>query len=155
VHDDIAGTDRFASLRQLLSDPSDVSGDRAGLERGAHLALAELASLRVGQRGAEILRLVDDVGIGHSRELVAHLDGDVFKRAVDDGRSHRINAGRRLGFRRDRGMNRHCRAPSVMMILPVESTRAVAPGGTSVVLSVCRMTAGPEKISSSESSPRR
>ena len=31
------------------------------------------------------------------------------------------------------------------MILPVQSTRAVAPGGTSVVLSVCRMTAGPGK----------
>ena len=102
VHDDVAGADRLATSRKFLSDPADITGDGAGLERGAHLALAKLASVRVSQRGAEILGLADNARVGHAHEFVAHLDRNIFERAVDNRGRHRIDAGCGLGVRSDR-----------------------------------------------------
>src|SRR5580692_6486166 len=155
VHDDVAWADRFAAPLELFSDASDISGNWTRLERRTHLALAKLASLSVRQRGAKILGLPDDAGIGHTHQLVTHLDRNVFKRAENDRSRHRIDASRTLRLGGHRRMNSHCSPPSLMTIFPVQSTRAVAPGGTSVVLSVCRMTAGPGKVSSTGSSLRR
>ena len=98
VHDDVAWADRSRrACCKFLSDPSDIAGDWAGLERGAHLALAKLASVRVSQRGAEILGLADNARVGHAHEFVAHLDRNVFERAVDNRGRHRIDAGCGLG----------------------------------------------------------
>ena len=105
------------------------------------LAFAELAALGIGQRGAEILRLADDRGIAHPHELVAHLDGDVLQRALDDRGGDRVDA--RLGD----GVAVACllivASPSVMMRLPAASATSGQPGGTTVVVSVCRTIAGP------------
>ena len=155
VHDDVAGADRLAAFRERLADAADIAGDRAGLERRAHLAFAELATLSVGQRGAEILGFADDAGIAHPHQLVSHLDRDALQRAVNDGGGDRVHASRGLTLRGGDGMGGHCTAPKAMTMLPVQSTRAVAPGGTSVVLSVCRMMAGPLKGSSAGSAARR
>ena len=46
---------RFASLRQLTSDPSDVA--RIGLEAKCSSCTRKLAPLQVGQREAEIFGL--------------------------------------------------------------------------------------------------
>src|SRR3984885_15206241 len=96
VHDHVAGTKLVAALFEALADAADVSGDGTGLQRRAHLAFAELAPLRVRERRAEILRLADDARIAHAHELVAHLDGDAFKRALDHRAGDRVDPRIRL-----------------------------------------------------------
>ena len=102
VHDDVARGDCLATPFEFFSNPADVSRDRTGLERGAHLALAKLASVRVSQCGAKILGLADNARVGHAHEFVAHLDRNIFERAVDNRCCHRIDAGCSLSVRSDR-----------------------------------------------------
>src|SRR4029078_6155436 len=64
--------------------------------RRAHLAFAQLPTLGVGERRAEILGFADDARIAHAHELVAHLDRDVFQGALDDGAGDRIDTRCRL-----------------------------------------------------------
>ena len=152
VHDDVAGADGFAARGERPLDAADIAGDRARLQRRAHLAFAELVAVGVRQRGAEILGFADDARIAHAHELVAHLDRDVFERALDDGGGDRIDA---VGRRRPDGCGRvHAAPPSVMMRLPERSTTARARGGTTVVLSFCSTMAGPSNASPTGSSGR-
>ena len=96
VHDHVAGAEYVAARLEALADAADIAGDRPGLQRRRHLALAQLPSLGVGQRRAEILGFADDARIAHAHELVAHLDRDVLQRPLDDGAGDRIDARRRL-----------------------------------------------------------
>ena len=54
--------------------------------------IRKLAAFGVGQRRAEILELADDAGIAHAHQLVAHLDGDVLERALDDRAGDGVDA---------------------------------------------------------------
>jgi hypothetical protein len=117
VHEHVAGFHPVAALFQFAQNAGDVAGDRAGLERRAHRAFAKLAAGRVGQRGAEILAFADDARIAHAHELVAHLDGDVFKRPVDDRCEERINACLHLSIPLQAWLSR------VMRTLPCRSAQ--------------------------------
>ena len=92
VHDDVAGRGSSRRAPRAAEDAAHVAGDRPRLQRRALRAFAELPALGVGERGAEILGLADDAGVAHPHQLVAHLDGDVLERAVDDRGGDRIDA---------------------------------------------------------------
>src|SRR5271167_2205758 len=142
-----------SALGQNLQDAPDIAGYRPRLQRRAHLAFAELPPLCIRERSAKILGFANDAGIAHPHQLVAHLDRDVLQRPLNDGGGDRIDAGRRrVGLRERRG-DVHA-ASNAIKILPDGSTIAVAPGGTTVVLSFCRMMAGPEKRSATGNSLR-
>jgi hypothetical protein len=144
VHDHVARPDCIAAGSQLLQDAADITGDRAGLQRRAHLAFAELAPLGIGECRAEILGFADDAGIAHPHQLVAHLDRDVFQRAVDYGGCDRIDPrGGHLIGGHSKGGAVHAVSPARSTRLPDGSTLAPHPGGTTVVLSDCRTIAGP------------
>src|SRR6185437_4983102 len=151
-----AGTQHVAACRDLLADPAHVARDRARLQRRAHLAFAQLPTLGVGERRAEILGFADDARIAHAHELVAHLDGDVFQRALDDGAGDRIDPRRRL-LPAVGAVNFVHRASlaTLRMRLPAASLVAVQPGGMTVVESFCSTMAGPAKVSPTGSRWRR
>ena len=152
VHDHVAGADLLAAQREIFPDAADIAGDRAGLQRRRLLRLGQLVVVGVDQRGAEILRFPDDRGIGHAHELVAHLDGDVLQRALQDAGGHRVDPRGRPGrFRLDV----HVAPPTLMIRLPLASAVTVQSGGTTVVESVCRTIAGPANVSPTGSRSRR
>ena len=144
VHDDVAGAEHVAAGRKPLADAADIAGDRTGLQWRRHLAFAQLPPFGVGQGGAEILRLADDARIAHAHKLVAHFDGDVLQRALDDGAGDRIDSRRRL--RAAVGQARLVHRPPLQtfrMRLPAASLMALQPGGMTVVESFCSTMAGP------------
>src|SRR5262249_34897070 len=93
--------------------------------------LAELASLLVADDAAEVLRLADDRRVGHARELVAHLDGDRVERAGDHPGGDRVDPCG-AGYA-------HC----VSTRMPSGSARASQQGGSTIVVSRWKTTAGP------------
>src|SRR5436853_387693 len=92
VDDHVALVELLAALGEELEDAPHIAGDRTQLERGGEGRLAKLASLRVEQGAAEVLRLSDDAGVGHPGQLVAHLDGDALESAGDNTGADRVNA---------------------------------------------------------------
>ena len=136
VHDDIARLDRLAALLEHLEHATDIAGDGSRLKWRALLGLGQLSAIRVNQCSAEILGFADDRGVAHAHELVAHLDGDVFEGALDDLCGDRVNAALRRVFAHDT-------APAVRIRLPWGSAVNDQFGGTTVVVSSCRMIAGP------------
>src|SRR5271169_294685 len=148
VHDHIAGTQHVAAGCEPSADAADVTGDGARLQRRAHLAFAQLPSLGIRQRRAEILGFADDARIAHAHELVAHLDRDVLQRSLDDGAGDRIDARRRLLPAVGAVYVVHRASPATLrMRLPAASLVAVQPGGMTVVESFCSTMAGPAKVS--------
>jgi hypothetical protein len=148
VHDHVAGTEYLAPRLESLADAADIAGDRTRLQRRAHLALAQLPPLGVGQRRAEILGFADDARIAHAHELVAHLDRDVLQRPLNDCAGDRIDARRRLLPAVGAVNIVHRASPATLrMRLPAASLVAVQPGGMTVVESFCSTMAGPEKVS--------
>ena len=154
VHEDVARLDRLAAFGKQTAEAADVAGDRARLQRRALLGLGQLAVLHIDERSAEILRFADDAGIGHAHELVAHLDRNVLQRTLNDARGDRIDfliAG--IGaFDRARI---HAAPRAFMIKFPLPSATIVHPGGTTVVLSVCKIIAGPSTRLPTGSSSRR
>ena len=108
VHEYVAGLDGFTSLGKLPTHSSYVTRDRTRLQRSALLGLGQLAVLNVDQRRSEVLRLTNDARIGHPHEFVAHLDGDVFQRALDDARGNRIDEFDRASGRQGARSFRTC-----------------------------------------------
>ena len=92
VDDHVALVELLAALGEELEDAPHIAGDRTQLERGGEGRLAKLASLRVEQGAAEVLRLSDDAGVGHPGQLVAHLDGDALESAGDNTGADRVKA---------------------------------------------------------------
>ena len=154
VHEDVARLDRLAAFGKQTAEAADVAGDRARLQRRALLGLGQLAVLHIDERSAEILRFADDAGIGHAHELVAHLDRNVLQRALNDTRSDRIDflIGGIGAFDRARS---HAAPRAFMIKFPLPSATIVHPGGTTVVLSVCKIIAGPSTRLPTGSSSRR
>ena len=143
VDDDVAGLPLEPELGEAAVDAGDVARDRPRLERRRLRRLAQLPALVVAEHAAEVLRLADDRRVGHAGQLVAHLDRDRVERAVDHGRGDRVDsrangAHRRTTLRQDQvsGARRPAR---------------VQPGGTTVVVSRWKTTAGPSIGSSSGS----
>src|SRR4029077_20482435 len=142
------GTEYLAPRLESLADATHIAGDRPRLQRRSHLALAQLPSLTVSQRRAEILGVADDARIAHAHELVAHLDRDVLQRPLDDGAGDRIDARRRLLPAVGAVNVVHRASPATLrMRLPAASLVAVQPGGMTVVESFCSTMAGPAKVS--------
>ena len=145
VDHDVAGLPLEAELLEAAVDPGDVAGDRAGLQRRRLRRLAQLAALVVAEHAAEVLRLADDRRVGHARQLVAHLDRDRVERAVDHGSGDRVDP---------RAHGGHDAPAFASSRFPERSARARQPGGTTVVVSRWKTTAGPSNASSSGSLPR-
>ena len=154
VHEDVARLDRLAAFGKQAAEAADVAGDRARLQRRALLGLGQLPVLHIDERCAEILKFADDAGIGHAHELVAHLDRNVLQRPLDDARGDRIDLliGGFGAFDRARI---HPAPRAFMIKFPLPSATIVLPGGTTVVLSVCRIIAGPSTRLPTGSSSRR
>ena len=132
VHDHIARPHRVAARCQRLQDAADIARDRPRLQRRRLRRLGEAPTLGIDQRRAEILRFADNRRIRHPHQLVAHLDRDVFERALDDARGDAVDGLRPYRYPSNRKIK-----------LPLASALAVASGGTTVVELVCRMIAGP------------
>ena len=139
MHDHITRKELFAPHLEDSLDPSDVARNRAQLQRRAEDGLAELLAVGIDQRGSEVLGLPDDARVGHSRELMAHFDGDVFKRPADD------LCGDRIDLRRDWFSLRAHAVPLEVSIIMLPDSSMVArdPGNRTVVESCCSITAGP------------
>ena len=98
VDDHVAGLEALAAFRENLLDASDVAGNRARLQRSALRRLAQLASPGVNQRCPEVFGLADDAGIGHSQQLVSHLDRDVVQGSLDHAGRYRVDPPVFVGF---------------------------------------------------------
>ena len=140
VDDDVARLPFQPELGEAAVDAGDVARDRSRLQRCRLRGLTELAPVRVAEDAAEVLRLADDRGVGHAGQLVAHLDRDRVERAGD----HR--GGDRVDARLDCA---HRAPPFVRIRFPEAWASACQPGGTTVVVSRWKTTAGPASVSSS------
>ena len=86
------------------------------------------------EAAAEVLHLLGGGAVGHALERVPHLQADRLEGAAQDAEGDRVDAPGGLA---------HAASSRSMMIAPSGSTRAVVPGGTTVVESSCSTMAGP------------
>ena len=92
VDDHVARIELLAALLEEPEDAARISRDRPQLQRGRERRFAQLSSLRVQQRAAEIFRLTNDARVGHAGQLVPHLDGNALERPGNHAGCHGVDA---------------------------------------------------------------
>ncbi len=101
VHDNVARLEGVAATLEFFDDSSDITRYRTRLQRRALRAFAKLTAGGIADRCAEILGFSNDAGVGHAHELVAHFDGNVLERTLNDAGRHRVDSCRlpiHIGF---------------------------------------------------------
>src|SRR5690606_18106056 len=116
-----------AIRRVTSSDLVDDSHQGAEMQRRATFVLREHATLRVEHRRGAVSALLDVRGVCGAHERLAHL--------LHNGREGRPD------HLDQHGIVVHC--PTSTTMLRNASISATSPGSSSVVVSICSITAGP------------
>src|SRR5690348_985116 len=101
------------------------------------LSLAKRVAAKVEQRGGAVAAFLDIGGIAGADQRLSHLFGDGGQHAADDLHGDRVNCDR---TRRGNVVHAISR-----IRFRYASLRAVIPGNTTVVASICSTIAGPVK----------
>jgi hypothetical protein len=91
VHDNVAWLEHLAAPFEFPDDAAHITRYRARLQRRALRTFTKLPTRGIADRSPKILGFSNDAGVGHAHQLVAHLDGDVLKGALNDAGCHRVD----------------------------------------------------------------